>query len=111
MRMKPIPRSLLPHTATLMVPGGTEVWQQPIYAHRQLLRVRVEPSDKMIAGSDNTQQQLVCTLFFDAQNSAPKGTEFSVGQKIVWNGREMTVMRADRLYDGQRLHHWEVGLE
>lgn len=66
-----------------------------IYAHRQLLRVRVEPSDKMIAGSDNTQQQLVCTLFFDVQNSAPKGTEFSVGQKIVWNGREMTVMRAD----------------
>lgn len=109
--MKPIPRSLLPHTATLMVPGGTDVWQQPIYAHRQLLRVRVEPSDKMIAGSDNTQQQLVCTLFFDAQNSAPKGTEFSrrTENRVERPGNDGDARR--RLYDGQRLHHWEVGLE
>lgn len=94
-----------------MVPGGTDVWQQPSVRIGSCCGCAWNPSDKMIAGSDNTQQQLVCTLFFDVQNSAPKGTEFSVGQKIVWNGREMTVMRADRLYDGQRLHHWEVGLE
>ena len=64
--MKPIPRSLLPHTATLMVPGGTDVWQQPIYAHRQLLRVRVEPSDKMIAG---------CTKLRPERNGVFRRTE------------------------------------
>lgn len=111
MRMKPIPRSLLIHNVMLKTPGASDAWQQPIYAQRQLLRVRVEPSDKIIVGSDNTQRQLVSTLFFDVQNSAPKGTEFSAGQKVVWNGREMSVVTADPLYDGKRLHHWEVGLE
>ena len=81
MRMKPIPRSLLPHTATLMVPGGTDVWQQPIYAHRQLLRVRVEPSDKMIAGNDNTQRQLVCTLFSTRKIPPRKGRSFPSARK------------------------------
>lgn len=111
MRMKPIPRRLLPHSATLKTPGATDAWQQPTYAQRSLLHVRLEPSDKITVSNDNTQRQLVCTMFFDCRNSAPKGTEFSVGQKVVWNNREMTVVTADRLYDGQRLHHWEVGLE
>ena len=111
MRMKPIPRRFLPHSVLLKTPGTPDTWQQPIYAQRNLQYVRIEPSDKIIASSDNTQRQLVCTLFFDCRNSTPRGTEFSVGQKIVWNEREMTVMTAERFYDGQTLHHWEVGLE
>lgn len=110
MRMRPIPRRLLPHSATLKTPGAADAWQQAIYAQRSLIHVRLEPSDKIIASNDNTQRQLVCTMFFDCRNSAPRGTEFFAGQKIVWNEREMTVMTAERFYDGNRLHHWEVGL-
>lgn len=111
MKMRPIPRRLLPHSVQLKTPGALDTWQQPAYALRNLLHVRMEPSDKIIAGNDNTQRQLVCTLFFDCRNSVPRGTEFSVGQKVVWEKREMTVVTVDRLYDGQTLHHWEVGLE
>lgn len=51
------------------------------------------------------------TLFYDYRNSLPHGVEFSIGQKIVFDGRRYIVGAVKVLYDRSSVHHAEVSLE
>ena len=108
--MKPIPKRLLIHAATLRSPGAMDVWQAPTWEDTPLKHVRIEPSAKVVLTKDNTEVQLVSTLIYDCVNSSPRGIEFAAGQRVVWGGRECTVETVEQLYDERHLHHWEVGL-
>lgn len=109
--MRPIPRSLLIHSATLRSPAGVDVWQKPInLAPIDLSYVRIDPSSKVIISKDNTEMQLSSTLIYDCRNSRPLDVTFTPEQIITWQDRDYKVISAEPLYDGKRLHHWELGL-
>lgn len=107
--MRPIPRSLLIHTATLEA-ATKDAYQDTTYQTVSTLpRVRVEPTTKQVMSKDNTQTQLAAVLIADARNSAPV-PDIAVGQYVTWNSKRYRVETVDLLYDGRKLHHLEVGL-
>lgn len=109
--MRPIPRSLLIHSAILQLPAGIDVWQRPINpASIDLSYVRIDPSNKIIINNDNTEEQLSSTLIYDCHNSRPLGINFEPEQIVTWQGRDYKVITTEPLYDGSKLHHWELGL-
>lgn len=108
--MMPIPRHLLIHTAILQNPSTPDAWQYITYQSRPLSYVRIDPTSKVVRSKDNTEIQLSSVLLYDCHNSRPCGIHFYVGQRITWQGNDYTVQTIEPMYDGKRLHHWEVGL-
>lgn len=109
--MKPIPKSLLIHSAELKAVSTDNSWQdEETKTIANLKYVRIEPSSKLITAKDNRQVTLTVTLLFDCRNSRPADVKFKQGQKIIWNGIEHTIETIEPLYDGSKLHHYELGL-
>ena len=107
--MKPIPKSLLIHSAAVYEEIENS-WQE---AEKKLIAelscVRIEPCSKLIVSSNNRSVTLSATLFYDCRNSAP-AVEFKAGQLVEFNGKTYRVETVEELYDKQKLHHLEVGL-
>lgn len=109
--MKPIPKKLLIHSVELMEVNTANSWQEEeTKTIANLKYVRIEPSSKLITAKDNRQVTLAATLLYDCRNSRPAGVEFKQGQKIIWNGIEHVIETIEPLYDGEKLHHYELGL-
>ncbi|MCD8356262.1 MAG: minor capsid protein [Clostridia bacterium] len=109
--MRPIPKRLLIHSAELSTPQNCDIWQKITYSDPvNLQHVRLEPCSKIVLDANNTQRQQTATLFFDAVNSSPSGTEFTAGQRVQALGQTYTVLTIEQLYDDRKLHHLEVGL-
>lgn len=108
--MIPIPKRLLIHSCTLKTPLGEDDYGKVTYSEPVLLeRVRIEPSSAVITDKQNRQRQLSALILYDCRNS--KGlTEFKTEDVIEFEGVFYTVGRIDSLYDGKKLHHYEVGL-
>ena len=110
--MRPIPKQLLIHTAKISTPEQQDAWQSVTYSEPITLEhVRIEPCRKLVLESDNTQRQQTATLFFDVVNSLPADFEFTEGQRVEALGQIYQVLMIEPLYDEQKLHHYEVGLE
>lgn len=107
--MKPIPKSLLIHSARLYEVTENSWQEQEKKLLAELSRVRVEPSTKLIVTSNNRSVTLAAVLFYDCRNSTP-AAEFKPGQKLEFGGKLFTVETVEELYDKQKLHHLEVGL-
>ena len=58
----------------------------------ELTKVRLEPSGKII------------------RNSRPRDMVLEVDDIVVFQGQKFSVQTAEPLYDGKRLHHYEMGL-
>lgn len=107
--MKPIPRSLLIHSAKLYEARENSWQEQELVKLAELTRIRVEPASKMIITSDNRSITLSATLFYDCRNSLPT-VDFRPGYIVEFNDRKYRVETVEVLYDRQKLHHLEVGL-
>ena len=107
--MKPIPKSLLIHSATLyeVVENSWQETEKKELA--KLSRVRIEPSTKMIISSNNRSVTLSATLFYDCRNSQP-AVEFKPGYLVEFEGKTYRVELVEVFYDQNKLHHLEVGL-
>lgn len=109
--MKAIPKKLLIHNATLSKTMKTNRWGDEKVEKQYLLsRVRMEPSSKIVRDKNGTEIQLAATLFYDCRNSRPQGIEFAVDDIILFSGQKHAVQLVEPLYDGERLHHYELGL-
>lgn len=109
--MKPIPKKLLIHTAELKTVNTNNTWQNEEETGLILLsKIRFEPLSKLVTAKDNRQVTLSAVLFYDCRNSRPKNVEFVSGQKICFNGAEHVIETIEPLYDGDKLHHYELGL-
>jgi len=108
--MKGIRKNLLIHDATLKVETKTNDFETPSILETFLKRVRIDPSDKVVKSANNNEQELTSIMFFDIKNSLPKDQTFEKDQIIVFNGKEHTIVEISSLYDGKRLHHYEIGL-
>lgn len=109
--MKPMPKALLIHSAKLLEVSKDNTWQSEETTETATLKnIRIEPLSKLVTAKDNTQVTLTAVLFYDCKNSRPSGVAFKQGQKVVFNGVEHIVETIEPLYDGQKLHHYELGL-
>ena len=109
--MRPIPKKLLVHAVTHAKTFENDRWDEGTLTDQQELNhVRMEPSSKIVRDKNNAEIQLVATLFYDCKNSRPRGIEFAIDDIILFNGQKHTVQLIEPLYDGQKLHHYELGL-
>lgn len=114
--MKPMPKALLIHSAKLLEVSTENTWQSEETTEiatleiATLKNIRIEPLSKLVTAKDNTQVTLTAVLFYDCKNSRPSGVSFKQGQKIIFNSIEYIVETIEPLYDGQKLHHYELGL-
>lgn len=77
---------------------------------QKITHVRMEPSSKVVRDKNNAEVQLAATLFYDSRNSRPKDIEFAEDDIIIFNGQKHSIQTIEPLYDGERLHHIEMGL-
>lgn len=109
--MKPIPKSLLIHSAAAIAESEPDMWGSKTEDSRTELEfVRIKPSSALKLDSRNEQIQLSAVLFYDCRNSKPPGFDFSHAKKILFCGEQYKIVRVDKLYDERGLHHLEVGL-
>lgn len=115
--MMPIPKSLLIHSCELITELAGDKWGNAKGASESLSNVRIEPSARTAKDSAGVTVQLSAMLFFDCKNSMPNSAVFKLPgdggcerQAVIFEGRRYVVGSVDRLYDGRRLHHLEVGL-
>jgi hypothetical protein len=112
MPIRPIPRNILPHTATLKHPTGTDARGKKTYAADVALSyVRFEIAKKTALTSLGEQKNDVGLLFFDEMNSLPTGAAFAKLDEIVINGQTLTVREVTPEYaDDGTPHHQEIAL-
>ncbi len=109
--MKPIPKSLLIHKVTLHRKESEDKWgRAELDMGTELTYVRLEPSSRVVRDKNNAEIQLAAVLFYDCRNSRPKGVTFQTDDVIIFNGQKHAVQAVEPLYDGRRLHHYELGL-
>ena len=84
--------------------------KEELDAGEELVNVRIEPSRQIIRDGNGAEIQLAATLFFDCRNSRPKEIEIHVDDIIDFNGHMNQVASGGPLYDGKKLHHYEIGL-
>lgn len=109
--MQPIPKRLLIHTVTHAKTTDNNRWDEGgLTDQQELNHVRMEPSSKVVRDKNNAEIQLASTLFYDCKNSRPRGIEFEIDDIILFNGQKHAIQLIDPLYDGVRLHHYELGL-
>ena len=70
----------------------------------------MEPSTKVVRDKNGAEIQLAAVLFYDCRNSRPQGIAFTVDDIIVFNGQKHAIKLIEPLYDGEKLHHYEMGL-
>ena len=109
--MRPIPKALLIHSATLLQPGVPDAWGDASPDDQSLTFIRIDPCSKILTDKTQRQVQAAAVLFFDCRHSRPAGIVFGEGQTIMWQDHEYVVRSIEPLYDGRKLHHWEVLLE
>lgn len=108
--MKPIPKSILIHSATLTKSVIENAWGNKSGGNvTQLKNVRFEPTSKLAVTKDNKQVQLSAIMFYDIKNSTP-AVSFSVDDNISFDNSNYTITTIDKLYDRAKLHHLEIGL-
>lgn len=109
--MKPIPKMLLIHSATLLTVSNDNQWQEEQTETTKFLKkIRIEPSSRLITTKDNRQVTLLAVMFYDCKVSRPQNVSFQHGQHVLWNGIEYKIETIEPLYDGRKLHHYELGL-
>lgn len=109
--MRPIPRQLLIHNITLCSEVNKDEWGDGEPDKGQIVRfVRIEPSAKIVRDKSGAEIQLSATLFYDCKNSLPRGLSFVVDSIMMFNEEKYRVKTVEPLYDGRKLHHYELGL-
>lgn len=109
--MKPIPKTLLIHSAFAIELTEREGWDEPSEKKRtELSRLRIEPSSTLRISKSNQQVQLAAVLFYDCRLSRPKDFDFSRADKIEFEGEQYNIVSVQKQYDHKRLHHLEVEL-
>lgn len=109
--IRAIPKKLLIHTVTMSRTAEEDRWgNETPGAAKKIRYVRMEPTTKVIRDKNSAEIQLAATLFYDCRNSRPQGVVFAVDDIITFNGQKHQVKLVEPLYDGQKLHHYEMGL-
>ena len=118
--LRPIPEKILRSTATVKVCTGVDMYQNQTYTTYTVNRVHLQPTERIVKSTDNTDQQLSGILFVDVRHSSPalnwaallhNAHALGGDMRVVVRGIEYTVMMADLLRDDtDKPHHWEISM-
>lgn len=109
--MRPIPKALLIHEVLLQCVIDKDSWGKEKLSEPIALKyVRLEPSTKYVKDKEHNEIQLAAVLFYDCYNSRPRKQLFHDNQVITFNNEKYRVQLVEPLYDGRRLHHYELGV-
>ena len=118
--LRPIPARILRSTAIVTVCNGTDLYQNQTHTTYTVKRVHIQPTERIVKSTGNTDQQLNAVLFVDARISSPAlnwrelleiAHNFGGDMRVTVRGITYTVASADGLRDDtDRLHHWEIGM-
>lgn len=118
--LRPIPQKILRTTATVKVCSGVDMYQNQTFTTYTVNHVHLQPTERIIKTSNNTDQQLNSILFVDVRHSShqldwaallSQAHEKGGDVFITVRGKEYTVATVDGLRDDtDHLHHWEIGL-
>lgn len=109
--MRAIPKKLLIHTAQLQRTVAKDRWgEEKTISEFNLEKIRIEPSSRIVRDKNSAEVQLAATLFYDCKNSVSRDFVFKEDDIIVFNGQKLRVQLIEPLYDGSKLHHYELGL-
>ena len=109
--MRAMPKSLLIHAVARVKTAPVDFWEnEEISDREEITFVRMEPSHRIIRDKNNAEVQLSAVLFYDCRNSRPRGMEFFEDEVILFGGQSYRVIEVEPLYDGRRLHHYEIGM-
>ena len=107
--MGAIPKKVLIHTATLKGEVVKDVWGNIISSNDiSLTNIRIDATNKLVQTTDNQERQLTAVIFYDCTNSRPKDVVFLKDQPIYFNDSEHRINAILPVYDGKKLHHYEV---
>ena len=110
--MRAIPKKLLIHTAAVYQETKTGSGWNGATLERigQLMHVRIEPSSRVVRDKNNREQQLAATLFFDCRNSQNTAGDLKEDLIVDFQGQKHRIVSVEPLYDGRKLHHYEIGM-
>lgn len=118
--LKPIPARILRSTATVQVANGVDVYQSQTFDTYTVKRVHLQPTERIVKSTANTDRQLTSVLFVDLRHSTPALDWAALLQQahdkggdvyVTVRGIRYTVATVDGLRDDtDKLHHWEIGL-
>ena len=108
--MRPIPRALLIHSATLQQAQTDAYGQSTLTTLADLTRVRVEPLAESVFDKEGECVERTALLIYDTRNSRPTGISFAIGQRVSCEGTAYRVTAVERCEDGRGLHHVEISL-
>ena len=117
---RPIPPRILRSTATVTVCSGVDLYQNQTYTTYTVKRVHLQPEERIVKSTTNTDQQLTGTLYVDARISSPAlnwrellqtAHDHGGDMRVTVRGVTYTVATVDELRDDtDQLHHWEIGV-
>ncbi|NLI21757.1 MAG: hypothetical protein GX418_09445 [Clostridiales bacterium] len=108
--MRPMPRDLMIHSATLALCAPDAYGAVTLTPVAELTRVRVETTETLRDDGQALRPGLSAVLWYDARHSGPRGVGFAPGQMLLFEGRRYRVETVEARYGGRRLHHVELGL-
>ena len=108
--MQAIPKSLLIHKAVRHRVEKDKWGKETADGGQIITNIRIEPSSKVVRDKNHAEVQLAGTVFYDCKNSRPRGIEWKEDDIVVVNGERYRVQTVETLYDGRRLHHYELGV-
>lgn len=113
---RPIQKRLLIHSGVLVTGGTNDIWQKTAATvNVDLKKIRFDNTDKIVKSPTNIERQLTAIMFFDIVNSEPKGQTFVKNQIIKFQTNflplaERRIETIEEVYDGKKLHHYEIGV-
>lgn len=109
MKIKPIPKKMLVHTATYAPYQGKDAYQKATYGDSvQLYNVKFEPVKKPSLTSLGEQKDDRMKMFFDGVNSSPSLTFYEF-DKVTFSGQDYIIREAQPFYGlSDSIHHWEI---
>lgn len=111
MKIRPIPSVLLTDSALLKTEISRDEWGKAEYSETELTDIAIRPAAANSENSSSQTELFSGTLYFDAANSKPAGTEFiPTKQLIVYDGQTYRVMSAEKFTSFGKLHHTKVRL-
>lgn len=108
--MRPIPKSLLIHSAEAYKETKGDWGSSRLNPLGKLERIRIETSSKVVRDKNNKEVQLSALLFYDCRNSRGDTDVLKEDNIVDFQGDKYRIVAVDPMSDAKRLHHYEVGM-
>lgn len=109
MYLPPIPKTLLPDKAVLLIPQGSGVFGDELYSTVEMENVRIEMISEREKNSENTVVRNKGILYFDCVNSTmSKDIKLDITQKLGINGIKYSISNIKIVMGADKPHHYKI---